>query len=173
MTILPLLPSFFLSYFLAITNFFTTMRVELWNKSLQLCIPVRSRSKWNFGTTRCSSRCSVCAQTSLLNIWTKLSRLQFIGIHSPAFVSRVVWFLSVLPVGTQRTKFETFLENLKPIIRNGSDELGLPPLDPFNLKRLPIKINENTVKYVSSRLLQLLKFTSRRVIHTFASWRRS
>lgn len=51
-----------------------------------------------------------------------------------------------LPVGTQRTKFETFLENLKPIIRNGSDELGLPPLDPFNLKRLPIKINENTVK---------------------------
>lgn len=51
---------------------------------------------------------------------------------------------------SKRTKFEEFLENLKPVIRNGNNSLGLPPLDPFISPEQSLNIHELGIKCVSA-----------------------
>jgi len=45
-----------------------------------------------------------------------------------------------------RTKLENFLEGFKSTIRNGDSSLGIPPLDPLTMIKLPINISESQIR---------------------------
>lgn len=62
------------------------------------------------------------------------------------FYSRLV-FAAILT--KKRNKFfEDFLENSKLILKMGKESLGIPILDPFAAKKMPIKIDQDVVKCV-------------------------
>ncbi|XP_029168830.1 uncharacterized protein LOC114938878 [Nylanderia fulva] len=48
-------------------------------------------------------------------------------------------------VFAKRTMFEEFLEKFKIILKTGNESLGIPVLDPFTAKQMPIKLYEQII----------------------------
>ncbi|RLU20129.1 hypothetical protein DMN91_006735 [Ooceraea biroi] len=52
----------------------------------------------------------------------------------------------IAPIDEQANKVEKFLEDFKTKMKTGDEELGLPILDPFVMKEVPLKVDEEMIK---------------------------